>query len=67
MVCPFCGLVGDAAHDSQQACIEALQREIDRTRQLLEAGGPAACQAATPGSQADPARRPPESPDTVVK
>ena len=59
--------MGDAAHDSQQACIEALQREIDRTRHLLEGGGPAACQAAPPGSQPDPARRPPESPETVVK
>ena len=34
-VCPFCGMVSESAHDSQQACIEALQSEIDRTRQVL--------------------------------
>ena len=33
--CPFCGVVSDSAHDSQQACIEALQSEIERTRQVL--------------------------------
>ena len=34
-VCPFCGVVSETAHDSQQACIEALQSEIERTRQVL--------------------------------
>lgn len=34
-VCPFCGVVSETPHDSQQACIEALQSEIERTRQVL--------------------------------
>ena len=34
-VCPFCGVVGESAHDSQEACIRALQSEIDQTRQVL--------------------------------
>ena len=34
-VCPFCGVVGESAHDSQEACIRALQHEIQRTRQIL--------------------------------
>lgn len=34
-VCPFCGLVVDGAHDSQQACIDALRAEITRTREVL--------------------------------
>jgi len=36
-VCPFCGIASDKAHDSQQACIDALQDEIDKTRELLAA------------------------------
>jgi hypothetical protein len=34
-VCPFCGVASDTVHDSQQACIRALQTEIERTRQVL--------------------------------
>jgi hypothetical protein len=34
-VCPFCGVVSESAHDSQAACIEALQSEIERTRRVL--------------------------------
>ncbi len=34
-LCPFCGVVSDAPHETQQACIEALQSEIARTRQVL--------------------------------
>ena len=34
-VCPFCGVVSESAHDSQEACIQALQSEIDRTRRVL--------------------------------
>ena len=34
-VCPFCGVVSESAHDSQEACIRALQSEIERTRQVL--------------------------------
>jgi hypothetical protein len=34
-VCPFCGIASERAHDSQQACIEALKTEIDKARELL--------------------------------
>ena len=34
-VCPFCGVVSESPHDSQEACIRALQHEIERTRQIL--------------------------------
>lgn len=36
VICPFCGIVTEAPHETQQACIEALQTEIDRTRKILE-------------------------------
>ena len=35
MVCPFCGVATEVAHRSQEACIEALQSEIARTRAIL--------------------------------
>lgn len=34
-VCPFCGVVSESPHDTQEACIRALQHEIERTRQIL--------------------------------
>ena len=34
--CPFCGLVIDMPHDTQEACIEALQAEIARVRGILD-------------------------------
>ena len=34
--CPFCGMVTDVPHESQAGCIEALQSEIARTREVLE-------------------------------
>jgi hypothetical protein len=36
VLCPFCGIVSDVPHETQQACIEALQSEIARTRKVLE-------------------------------
>jgi hypothetical protein len=36
VICPFCGVAGDVPHETQQACIEALQAEIARTRRILE-------------------------------
>jgi hypothetical protein len=46
-VCPFCDLVSDEPHHTQQACIDALQKEIAQTRKILArraqpviAGGP---------------------------
>lgn len=35
-ICPFCGVVSDARHETQQACIDALQSEIVHTRDILE-------------------------------
>ncbi|CAN5688757.1 hypothetical protein BH18ACI5_BH18ACI5_05110 [soil metagenome] len=35
VVCPFCGVASEVAHPSQEACIEALQSEIARTRAIL--------------------------------
>ena len=34
--CPFCGVVTDVPHNTQQGCIDALHDEITRMRQLLE-------------------------------
>ena len=36
MNCPFCGIVSDAPHESQQSCIDALNGEIRRMRAVLE-------------------------------
>jgi len=35
MVCPFCGVATEVAHHTQEACIKALQAEIERTRDIL--------------------------------
>ena len=45
IVCPFCGIASEQAHDSQQACIAALHSEIQKTRELL---------AAVDGARTDP-------------
>ena len=34
--CPFCGASTDLPHESQEACIAALQEEIARTREIVE-------------------------------
>jgi hypothetical protein len=36
VVCPFCGIASDVPHETQEGCIQALQAEIARTRQVLE-------------------------------
>jgi hypothetical protein len=36
MSCPFCGASTDLPHESQEACIAALQEEIARTRKIVE-------------------------------
>lgn len=36
VTCPFCGVVSDVRHQTQQACIQALQAEIVHTRRILE-------------------------------
>ena len=33
--CPFCGVTTDVPHETQEACIEALQAEIARVRSVL--------------------------------
>ena len=34
--CPFCGVATTTRHETQQACIEALNSEIAQTRRVLE-------------------------------
>ncbi len=38
--CPFCGLVADVPHETQQGCIDALHAEIARVRELLDSVTP---------------------------
>jgi hypothetical protein len=38
--CPFCGIVTDAPHETQQSCIEALHAEIDQVREILQQARP---------------------------
>lgn len=35
-ICPFCGIASEVPHETQQACIEALHTEIERTKKILE-------------------------------
>lgn len=35
MNCPFCGVITIVPHESEEACIEALNGEINRVRTLL--------------------------------
>jgi hypothetical protein len=39
--CPFCGLVTGVPHETQQGCIDALNAEIARVREVLEIIQPA--------------------------
>jgi hypothetical protein len=45
LVCPFCGLATELPHETQAICIEALQTEISRVREVVDrfkaAAGPA--------------------------
>jgi hypothetical protein len=34
--CPFCGIVTEAPHETQEGCIEALHEEIARMRAVLD-------------------------------
>lgn len=36
VTCPFCGVVSEVRHETQQACIQALRAEIVHTRRVLE-------------------------------
>ena len=33
--CPFCGVVTETPHETQEGCIEALHAEIERVRAVL--------------------------------
>jgi hypothetical protein len=35
MKCPYCGVSSEGAHETQEACIEALRAEIRRVRDVL--------------------------------
>ena len=35
MNCPYCGVSTDVAHETQEACIDALRAEITRVRSVL--------------------------------
>jgi hypothetical protein len=37
--CPFCGVVSETPHETQESCIAVLQAEIARTRALLGQAG----------------------------
>ena len=53
--CPFCGVVTEAPHETQQGCIDALQLEIARVRHILEVSQPAAVpRNSDPDQDADP-------------
>jgi len=39
-VCPFCGVVTEIPHESQQGCLDALEAEIARLRTVLEHSEP---------------------------
>jgi hypothetical protein len=34
-ICPFCGVLTEVPHETQEGCIEALQAEIARVRAVL--------------------------------
>ena len=34
--CPFCGVMTNVPHETQEGCIDALNREIARVREILE-------------------------------
>lgn len=40
--CPFCGMPSSVPHETEARCIEALQAEIELTRQMLQLGPDAA-------------------------
>jgi hypothetical protein len=35
-ICPFCGVVTETPHESQQGCLAALAAEINRMRSVLD-------------------------------
>jgi hypothetical protein len=37
IACPFCGVLTEVPHDTQEGCIHALHAEIAHVREVLEA------------------------------
>jgi hypothetical protein len=55
-VCPFCGVVTEIPHESQEGCVAALTAEIARLRSVLEHSQSAAVPAPLePPEDEDPA------------
>jgi hypothetical protein len=54
IVCRFCGLASDVPHETQAACIEALQAEISRVRKIVGKSPGDEQPAATPKLRAEP-------------
>ena len=51
IVCPFCGLATESPHETQGACIAALNAEISRVRNIvdkLKDGAPGATSVSPP-------------------
>ena len=61
MNCPYCGVSTDVAHETQEACIEALRAEISRVRRVLDHVRSAAVPGPVerPDEKAEPAPRDP--------
>jgi hypothetical protein len=53
--CRFCGMPSSVPHETEAACIEALQAEIELTRQMLQQGS---------GGQGAPPRPNKDAPST---
>jgi len=51
--CPFCGVVTDVPHNTQEGCIEALQDEVVRMRRLLEQVKPTGACPAPPEAETE--------------
>jgi hypothetical protein len=54
--CPFCGLVTQVPHETQEGCIAALQSEIGRVRGILTTLKPASRPADDLDDQQPPAK-----------
>jgi hypothetical protein len=51
--CPFCGVATEVPHETQEACIAALQSEIGRVRGILSTLKPAAVCRVDAGTEDD--------------
>jgi hypothetical protein len=51
--CPFCGLVTEVPHETQEGCIAALRLEISRMRGILSSLRPTAALRVFPEDEQD--------------